>query len=50
MPRPIAKPRAPKYDSAQAIAALSAADSKLGKLIQRAGPFTLRPRQHPISL
>ena len=42
MPRTIAKPRAPKYDSAQAIAELSAADPKLGKLIQRAGPFTLR--------
>ncbi len=42
MPRTIAKPRSPKYDSALAIAQLSAADTKLGKLIQRAGPFTLR--------
>jgi DNA-3-methyladenine glycosylase II len=42
MPRAIAKPQAPKYDSTQAIADLSAADPKLGRLIQRAGPFTLR--------
>jgi len=41
MPRTIAKPKAPQYDSAQAIADLSAADPKLAKLIQRAGPFTL---------
>ncbi len=34
--------RAPRYDSSQAIADLSAADPKLGRLIQRAGPFTLR--------
>jgi len=42
MPRTLASPRSPRYDSATAIAALSAADPKLGKLIQRAGPFTLR--------
>lgn len=30
------------YDPAEAIAALSAADPKLAKLITRAGPFTLR--------
>jgi len=42
MPRPSATPRAPRYDSAAAIAQLSAADPKLGKLIERAGPFTLR--------
>ena len=42
MPRPSAAPRAPRYDIAAAIAHLSAADPKLGKLIQRAGPFTLR--------
>src|SRR5579875_1097211 len=30
------------YDSQQAIADLSAADPKLGRLIERAGPFTLR--------
>lgn len=32
----------PPYDSHQAIAALSASDIKLGKLIDRAGAFTLR--------
>jgi DNA-3-methyladenine glycosylase II len=42
MPRPSATPRAPRYDSTAAIAQLSAADPKLGKLIERAGPFTLR--------
>jgi DNA-3-methyladenine glycosylase II len=42
MPRANAKPRAPKYDSAAAIAALTAADPKLAKLIERAGPFTMR--------
>ncbi len=42
MPRPISSPRAPRYDSAAAIAHLSAADPKLARLIQRAGPFTLR--------
>ena len=42
MPRPIARPRPPTYDTAAAIAALSAADPKLARLIQRAGPFTLR--------
>jgi DNA-3-methyladenine glycosylase II len=42
MPRSISSPRAPRYDSAAAIAHLSAADPKLGKLIERAGPFTLR--------
>jgi DNA-3-methyladenine glycosylase II len=42
MPHSIAKPRAPKYDSAAAIAALTAADPRLGKLIERAGPFTMR--------
>src|SRR5579875_2090003 len=43
MPRPRSGPtHKPPYDSAEAIAALSAADPKLGKLIQRAGPFTLR--------
>jgi DNA-3-methyladenine glycosylase II len=34
--------RSPRYDSAAAIAQLSAADAKLGELIRRAGPFTLR--------
>jgi DNA-3-methyladenine glycosylase II len=42
MPRPIHSPRPPRYDSALAIRELSAADPKLGKLIQRAGPFTMR--------
>jgi DNA-3-methyladenine glycosylase II len=35
-------PRAPRYDAPQAIRELSAADPKLGKLIQRAGPFTMK--------
>jgi len=42
MPRPSATPRAPRYDSAAAIAHLSALDPKLGRLIERAGRFTLR--------
>src|SRR5580698_5489950 len=42
MPRPIARPRRPPYDSDAAIASLSAADPKLARLIQRAGPFTMR--------
>ena len=42
MPRPAHSPRPPRYDSAAAIADLTAADPKLGRLIQRAGPFTLR--------
>jgi DNA-3-methyladenine glycosylase II len=42
MPRPSAAPRAPRYDIDAAAAHLSAADPRLGKLIQRAGPFTMR--------
>jgi DNA-3-methyladenine glycosylase II len=42
MPRPHSSPRPPRYDSDLAIRVLSAADPKLGKLIQRAGPYTLR--------
>ena len=42
MPHPIHSPRPPRYDSALALRVLTAADSKLGRLIQRAGPFTLR--------
>ena len=42
MPRALSSPRAPRYDSAAALAHLSAADPRLGKLIERAGPFTLR--------
>ena len=34
--------RKPSYDSAAALQHLSAADPKLARLIQRAGPFTLR--------
>ena len=34
--------RTPRYDSAVAIAHLTAADPKLAELIRRAGPFTLR--------
>jgi DNA-3-methyladenine glycosylase II len=34
--------RPPRYDSAAALAHLSAADAKLGRLIRRAGPFTQR--------
>jgi len=34
--------RKPSYDSALACRALAAADPKLGRLIQRAGPFSLR--------
>ncbi|HEX9200017.1 MAG TPA: DNA-3-methyladenine glycosylase 2 family protein [Acidobacteriaceae bacterium] len=42
MPRPLSSPRPPRYDSAVALSELSAADPKLGRLIQRAGPFTMR--------
>ena len=42
MPRPNAHPRKPPYDSAVAIAHLTAADPKLGRLIVRAGPYTMR--------
>ncbi|HEX3572474.1 MAG TPA: DNA-3-methyladenine glycosylase [Acidobacteriaceae bacterium] len=42
MPRTIAAPRAPRYDAARAVEELSAADPKLAKLIERAGPFRLR--------
>jgi DNA-3-methyladenine glycosylase II len=41
MPRPSAS-RKPSYDTAAAIAFLSAADPKLGRLIARVGPCTLR--------
>src|SRR5580704_1978468 len=41
MPRSIARPRRPRYDTAQALLDLSAADPKLGRLIERAGPFKL---------
>jgi len=42
MPRQIAAPRPPRYDSARAIRELSAADPKLAKLMERVGPFRLR--------
>jgi DNA-3-methyladenine glycosylase II len=42
MPRPLSSPRSPRYDAVQACLDLSTADSKLGQLIQRAGPFTMR--------
>jgi DNA-3-methyladenine glycosylase II len=42
MARPTSRPRAPQYDSAAALTQLSAADPKLGRLIERSGPFTLR--------
>lgn len=42
MPRPRQNPRPPRYDSALAIQELTAADAKLGRLIERAGPFTMR--------
>ena len=42
MPHLRKDPRPPRYDSAAALKQLSAADPKLAKLIQRAGPFTLR--------
>jgi DNA-3-methyladenine glycosylase II len=42
MPRPLSSPRSPRYDAAKAISDLSSADPKLGKLIERAGPFTMR--------
>jgi DNA-3-methyladenine glycosylase II len=37
-----ARTRKPSYDSAAALQHLSAADPKLARLIQRAGPFTMR--------
>lgn len=42
MPGPSVRTRKPPYDTAAAIAALTAADPKLGQLMARVGPFTLR--------
>src|SRR5271168_1933749 len=42
MPRPLSSPRSPRYDAVQACLDLSTSDPKLGKLIERAGPFTMR--------
>lgn len=39
--RPISRPRPPRYDRTLALRELTAADPKLGRLIERAGPFTL---------
>ena len=50
MPSPHqARTQTPPYDTAAALAALSAADLKLAKLIARVGPFALRisPKQTP---
>jgi DNA-3-methyladenine glycosylase II len=41
-PPPRHNPRPPRYDHALAIQSLTAADPKLGRLIERAGPFTLK--------
>jgi DNA-3-methyladenine glycosylase II len=42
MPRPRTNPRPPRYDVGVAIQQLTAADPKLGRLIARAGPFTMK--------
>ncbi len=42
MARPKHHARPPRYDSALACRELSAADTKLGRLITRAGPFTMK--------
>lgn len=42
MPRPAHSPRPPRYDTVLACQELAAKDPKLGRLIERAGPFTLR--------
>ena len=42
MPRPRTNPRPPRYDFALAIQELTAADPKLGRLMARAGPFTMK--------
>jgi len=42
MPRPLHAPRPPRYDYALACRELATRDPKLGKLIERTGPFTLR--------
>ncbi len=41
MPRPSAT-RKPPYDAEEAVAALAAADPKLGRLMEQAGPYRLR--------
>ena len=42
MPRPLAAPRAPRYDTPAALAHLTKADPKLARLIAQAGPFTMK--------
>ncbi|QHN01982.1 DNA-3-methyladenine glycosylase 2 family protein [Granulicella sp. WH15] len=42
MPRPSKTPRAPGYDTEAALRDLAVADPKLGRLIERAGPFTMK--------
>jgi DNA-3-methyladenine glycosylase II len=42
MPSPKKSTRPPRYDYAAACLQLAAADPKLGKLMERAGPFTMR--------
>ncbi len=42
MPRPSKTPRSPGYDTEAALRELAAADPKLGRLIERAGPFTMK--------
>jgi DNA-3-methyladenine glycosylase II len=42
MPHERKDPRPPRYDHAQAVLSLSAADPKLARLIARAGPFTMK--------
>ena len=42
MPRSTHRPRSPRYDHPTALRELAAADPKLGRLIERAGPFTLQ--------
>jgi DNA-3-methyladenine glycosylase II len=42
MPRPLTSPRSPRYDFTLARQELAAHDPRLGKLIERAGPFTLK--------
>jgi DNA-3-methyladenine glycosylase II len=48
MPHP-GRTQKPPYSATEAVAALSAADPKLGRLIERAGPFTMKlaGRQSP---
>jgi DNA-3-methyladenine glycosylase II len=42
MPRTTIAPRPPRYDADLAVRDLAAADPKLARLIERAGPFTMR--------